>query len=228
MSLVNYSGTELNMEVNRELGLLEPEQVSDIFGANPDTQLDMVAFQSINTITNTGDSAWTEETGMPSIWILGMFIPSDLTTVIIPFEPGDTAQLGPKVIDNYFGKVPEKRLTVHDKVLFFKGDGKYRSKIGIPPLRAKDFAGSYDESKKLLTIVAFSRNPDNNTYVNSLWELQDNPYSGDVINSYNDGPLEKWRSTWPLLRIGNLLSSRKSETWPIIDPYTHNPPSEWR
>ena len=26
--------------------------------------------------------------------------------------------------------------------------------------------------------------------VNSMWELQDEPYRGDVVNSYNDGPPE--------------------------------------
>jgi hypothetical protein len=25
--------------------------------------------------------------------------------------------------------------------------------------------------------------------VNSRWQLQDDPFSGDVVNSYNDGPL---------------------------------------
>jgi hypothetical protein len=25
-------------------------------------------------------------------------------------------------------------------------------------------------------------------YVNSAWKIQDDPYSGDVVNSYNDGP----------------------------------------
>ena len=201
MSLVNYSGTELNIEVDRKIALLDANNVSEIFGLSPDPNLEMVAFQSINTITNTGDSAWTKETGMPSIWILGMFIPSDLTTIIIPFEQGDSAELGPKVIDNYFGKVPEDRLTVKDRVLFFKGDGKYRSKIGIPPLRAEDFAGSYDESKKLLTIVAFSREPGNTNYVNSLWELQEDPFSGDVVNSYNDGPLDNGVQLGPFYEL---------------------------
>ena len=27
-------------------------------------------------------------------------------------------------------------------------------------------------------------------YVNSMWELQKEPYAGDVVNSYNDGPPE--------------------------------------
>jgi hypothetical protein len=31
--------------------------------------------------------------------------------------------------------------------------------------------------------------PENTTsYVNSMWEIQKEPYAGDVINSYNDGP----------------------------------------
>jgi len=30
-------------------------------------------------------------------------------------------------------------------------------------------------------------------YVNSLWEMQDDPYAGDVVNSYNDGPLDGGR-----------------------------------
>jgi Family of unknown function (DUF6786) len=25
-------------------------------------------------------------------------------------------------------------------------------------------------------------------YVNSMWEIQERPYRGDVVNSYNDGP----------------------------------------
>src|SRR5688500_5609175 len=30
--------------------------------------------------------------------------------------------------------------------------------------------------------------PDADAYVNSMWEIQREPYKGDVINSYNDGP----------------------------------------
>ncbi|HYM95114.1 MAG TPA: DUF6786 family protein, partial [Chitinophagaceae bacterium] len=26
-------------------------------------------------------------------------------------------------------------------------------------------------------------------YVNSLWKLQDHPFAGDAVNSYNDGPI---------------------------------------
>ena len=41
----------------------------------------------------------------------------------------------------------------------------------------------------MLTIVKYNQ-PDASAtdYVNSMWELQKEPYAGDVVNSYNDGP----------------------------------------
>ena len=36
--------------------------------------------------------------------------------------------------------------------------------------------------------MRFSFDPKAAAYVNSLWKLQDDPYGGDVVNSYNDGP----------------------------------------
>jgi hypothetical protein len=64
-----------------------------------------VGYESENTITNTGDSAWTKETGLISVWILGMFNPSPSTTIVIPFVAGPEEELGPIVNDAYF-KVP--------------------------------------------------------------------------------------------------------------------------
>ena len=148
----------------------------------------MVAFASENSITNTGTAPWTKETGLLSIWILGMFNPSPETTIVIPFKPGPEEELGPAVNDTYFGKVPADRLIVKDGILFFSGDGKYRSKIGISPRRVKPFAGSYDAAKKVLTIVHLTVPEGATDYVNSMWEIQENPFGGDVVNSYNDGP----------------------------------------
>jgi hypothetical protein len=75
-----------------------------------------------------------------------------------------------------------------DGVLFFSGDGKFRSKIGIPPRRVKPFAGSYDAAHGVLTIVRASIPEGVTDYVNSMWKIQDDPFAGDVVNSYNDGP----------------------------------------
>jgi hypothetical protein len=91
------------------------------------------------------------------------------------------------VNDSYFGKVPADRLVVKDKVLFFSGDGKHRSKIGMPPRRCKPVAGSYDAANRVLTLVQFNRPAGATDYVNSMWEQQKEPFAGDVVNSYNDG-----------------------------------------
>jgi hypothetical protein len=119
-----------------------------------------------------------------------MFNPSPETTIVIPFQTGAEDELGPIVNDAYFGKVPSDRLVLNDGVLFFSGDGQYRSKIGLSPQRARNVAGSYDASNKVLTIVQYNKPQDVVDYVNSMWELQEEPYRGDVVNSYNDGPPE--------------------------------------
>ena len=63
-----------------------------------------------------------------------------------------------------------------------------RSKIGLPPARALPIAGSYDRDARVLTLIQYHRPPDATRYVNSMWAIQKEPYAGDVINSYNDGP----------------------------------------
>jgi hypothetical protein len=73
-------------------------------------------------------------------------------------------------------------------VILFSADGQYRSKIGISPKRSKATLGSYDADNKVLTIVQFTQPKGVTDYVNSLWKLQKDPYSGDAANAYNDGP----------------------------------------
>jgi hypothetical protein len=38
-------------------------------------------------------------------------------------------------------------------------------------------------------------------YVNSKWEIQKEPYKGDVINAYNDGPLADGSQLGPFCEI---------------------------
>jgi hypothetical protein len=190
MQLENYSRTVFNLRVDREVRILGQGDAVELLGITPAKKIKMVAFESINKVTNTGEKAWEKDTGLLSIWILGMFNPSPATTIAVPFKAGPEDKLGPTVNDAYFGKVPADRLVVKDGVLFFSGDGQYRSKIGLSPLRAKSILGSYDAVNKVLTIVQYSKPRGAMDYVNSMWELQDQPYKGDVVNSYNDGPPE--------------------------------------
>jgi hypothetical protein len=190
MHLVNWSGAQFDVRVERDVRVLSIDDVQARFGAPTPPGCKWVAFETFNRITNAGTRAWTRETGLLSIWILGMYAPSPDAHVIAPFDPAGT---GPVVHDDYFGKVPPERLVVHDKEgwLSFVADGEHRSKIGLPPGRARDSIGSWSPGASLLTLVRTARPAAApNGYVNSLWAQQPDPYAGDVINSYNDGPTE--------------------------------------
>ena len=186
-TLTNYSGTRLDVVVDREVRLLDAAAAWERLGVRPPTDVAIVAFESHNSITNAGSRPWTKDTGLLSIWILGMFTPSPGTTIVVPIQAGPESELGAKVTSDYFGTVPPERLAVKDDVIYFSGDGKFRSKIGISPRRSKGVLGSYDADTHVLTIVQFTQPPGLTDYVNSLWKLQDDPYSGDAANSYNDG-----------------------------------------
>ncbi len=192
MKLTNCFGFTFDFEIDRTIRLLQKSDVTEKLGVEFGANLKVVAFESENTITNTGEMAWHKETGLLSIWILGMFTPSPTTTIVVPFKQGSEDELGPIVNDEYFGKVPPARLKIKSGTIYFKGDGKQRSKIGVPPNRCLYIAGSYNEKDQVLTIIKMSppEGPDHYLYVNSLWEIQKDPYGGDVINAYNDGPLE--------------------------------------
>lgn len=190
MRMVNYSGAAFELRADREVTVLEREAGAGLLNVRPADTVKSVAYQSNNRITNTGKAVWDKSTGLLSIWILGMFNPSPSTTIVIPCKAGDEHELGPVVNDTYFGKVPADRLVIEKNVLFFRGDGQYRGKIGLSPERAAPVFGSYDAANKVLTIIQYTKPEGAVDYVNSMWEMQKEPYRGDVINSYNDGAPE--------------------------------------
>jgi hypothetical protein len=187
--LMNWSGTQFRIRIDRTVRLLSKDDAAGKLGTTWPRKVSVVAYQSENKITNIDSKAWSKETGVLSIWILSMFTPSEKTTVVIPFKAGSEEELGPKVNDEYFGKVPADRLVVSDDVLFFKADGKSRGKIGLSPKRARPTIGSYDAANKVLTLVQYTQGGESAEYVNSIWQMQEDPYSGDMVNSYNDGPV---------------------------------------
>lgn len=185
--LTNYSGTRFNVQVNREVRLMTPASAWEKLGVKPAAGVKLVAYETENRITNAGDKPWEKETGLLSIWILGMYNPAPAITVVVPIKSGPESELGVEITSDYFGSVPPERLTVKDHTAFFSGDGKFRSKIGVNPKRSKGVMGSYDADNSVLTIVQFTQPEGVTDYVNSQWKLQDHPYAGDISNSYNDG-----------------------------------------
>ena len=196
--ITNYSGAVFNVDITRRVQLLDKNATEQKLHANIATGIQYVAYESTNQIKNTGNNDWKKETGLLSIWLLGMMTPTEQTKVIIPFSPQTDSRS--HITDNYFGKISTDRLLVKDSILYFRCDGKSRGKLGISPVIAKPLAGSFDFKKNVLTILIPEVHK-NAMYVNSKWEIQKQPFRGDVINSYNDGPLQDGSQLGPFYEI---------------------------
>lgn len=184
-TIKNTSGTSFTFEIERTVELLT-DAATTYLGVTPGEGVKTVAYESRNSLANTGDKAWTHDGGLLSVWILSMYKHSKTTRVVVPYE---TKGSGNVVKDDYFGKVPADRLVDKDGFLVFRCDGEMRTKIGLAPQRAKNVLGSWDSARNLLTIVQYNKPVGVTEYVNSQWGAkQDKPFAGDVVNSYNDGP----------------------------------------
>ena len=196
--LKNAAGHEFHIGIRREVSLLEAAEIESVLGVSIPESIRPVAYRTANTLTNLGAFEWTKETGMPSVWLLGMYPPAPSTVVFIPYDQGFAGKV---VNDEYFGKVPADRLIVRDGMIYFRIDGKFRSKIGLPDGSARGLCGSYDPSSGLLNILKYSVPSGPRDYVNAQWGPQDNCFGGDVINSYNDGPTETGEVMGPFYEI---------------------------
>lgn len=199
--LTNASGTKLTIGIERSVKLLNAAETELALGLKIDTSLAFVGYESENILKNRGQNDWTEQSGALSVWMLAMFNPSPGGVVFIPYKEGSVEESGPIVSDDYFGKVPPDRLIVKDGIIFFKTDGKHRSKIGISPQRALPYCGSYDPEKQVLTLLWYSAPDKPSRYVNSKWGDQAFPFKGDVVNSYNDGPVADGSIMGPFYEI---------------------------
>ena len=194
----NYSGSDFEIAIQRTISLLDRNAISQKLGVNLPRNVQGVGYETTSEIKNIGPADWKKEKGLLSIWLLGMMTPTEQTKVMIPFKPLPNADS--LITKNYFGNIPPDRLKIEDSVLYFTCDGKYRSKIGLSPLIAKSMAASFDFKKNVLTVILFPVEP-HGMYVNSKWELQREPFRGDVVNSYNDGPLADGTQLGPFYEI---------------------------
>lgn len=187
-SLVNFSGTKFDLRIDREVRLLSSEDVWGGLGMDALGEIKMVAYESENKLTNLSKMRMKKESGLLSLWVLSQLQSTPKTTVILPFIAGPESQLGVKVTTDYFGSVPEDRISIGEDAVFFKADSNCRSKLGLSPKRAKNILGSYDAQNGVLTIAQYNKPSEPEMYVNSAWKMQEFPFNGDVVNTYNDGP----------------------------------------
>ncbi|MEE9603722.1 MAG: DUF6786 family protein, partial [Thermoguttaceae bacterium] len=219
MKLQNASGSRLEVDVSRGVRLLGGEELGGLFGPTVAELMSTggaqtVAFETANEITNRGDDL-TADKGLLSVWILGMMNASEETVVIVPYKPGKQDELGSVVKADYFGQVPSERLKIVPEAVFFAADSHCRSKIGTSQLRAKNVLGSIDFGSGVLTLVSFTmpENPAAERYMNNMWGgPHDDPYSGDVVNSYNDGPDDSGNQLGPFYEVESLSPAGELKT----------------
>jgi len=189
MKLVNWSGTQFELTVERTVRVVASEPL--LSGA---PKAKWIAYETVNKVTNTGKSALTKDTGLLSIWILGMFQPAPDAKIVVPFNKGAGGEI---VNDRYFGKIATERLRIDEAngCVLLVADGKSRGKIGLSPARATSALGSYSASTKMLTLVRIVQPDPKNDYVDNMWEKRPDPFKGDALNAYNDGPTEPGKAS---------------------------------
>ena len=182
MNFSNFIGTQFSILIKRRINLLSSDKVISYLNCKLPKQLNFVGFESINTLTNTGED-WSDEQGTLALWSLGQFLGNDQTVIIAPFQE----HVSGKKVNTYLADIPQKRLHLTDKAILFLGDGRFRSKIGTPPTVTLPVFGALDLKNKILTIIQFQFENEEH-YFNSDLGHQERPFEGDVISIYNNDP----------------------------------------
>ena len=214
MNLENYAGHNFKIKALRKVTMLSKNEIEADLDFNAEN-LSIVAYSTENIITNIGDDSWTAETGAPCIWILDMFPPSENTTIFIPYKNDVEGEIA---TTDYFGEISQDRIEYRNGMLFFKADGKSRGKLGLSPQRATNMAGSYDAINGILTLTEFDIDP-KAIYLNQEWGLDSDPFKGDVLNAYNDGPLENGTQMGPFYELESVSPAAFLKP---LESLTHN------
>ena len=211
----NFRSFEFDVKLTRSVSCLSLEEFPFLI-KETQKSLSFVGFRSDNSVCNIGNDRWNKKQGAVSLWSIGMFPASDKCTAIFPVNNSS------RPVNSYFGSLNDSALRRQKGVIYFRGNGKHRSKIGLDPREAGAFLGSIDLERNCLTLIFYTKS-DRAAYVNSRWEIQEDPFSGDVLNAYNDGPQEngnalgafyELESSSPALFLApNETYTHRHETW---------------
>lgn len=200
-SVRNYQNTVFEIEIEREISVLSNQQIQTQLGLQDFSGINTVGFYSENKLYNRSAEPWKTKSGLLNIWILGMFISSPKTYAIVPV----TANGG--LTTDYFPTDLTNRLWEKQNHVVLKVDGRKKTKIGIAPTVDKAIVGSFDRENNRLTLVTYST-PKEDLFLNTEWKIQDEPYVGDVINIYNDGPNEDGTLLGPYFELETNSSTK--------------------
>ncbi|HIJ73550.1 MAG TPA: hypothetical protein HPP83_05545, partial [Candidatus Hydrogenedentes bacterium] len=162
VSLVNYQGNTLDVEIVRQIEIVDSCPFTlGLEGA------ESVGFASRTTVRNTSDTTWTKEVGAPAIWTLGQFVSKEHSVVVLPIRPGPESDLGKPVSTEYFPLLapdgaapPSEYWSVTDKCVLLKANGGVQTKLEIPRRRATGRMASIDLAEFTMTVVEHAAYPE--------------------------------------------------------------------
>lgn len=181
--LENYLGNTLFARLQRSIEIQSRDQVSIKFKMEVPKNVDMVAYHTQHTLTNLDTVAWRKETGLATLWSLSSFQGSEAGYVVIPIKKKSNQ------IWNYLSDIELDRKVVTNDAVWYKTDGKYRNKLGVPSYLSTGIFGSYHPDENLLRIIEFNMEGDT-LYFHS--DLSEEPQwgKGEAIAIYNHGPMD--------------------------------------
>ena len=191
--ITNNIGTKFTVHIDRHLQLFSKITIENQLQITIPKNVFSVGFSSNNSVTNTGKD-WQQENGLIAPWILGMFRGSKRSTAIFPFNASTEK---PLQLKKYLGEFGTERVSVRDSVIYFKTDGDKRSKIGLMAKNSTAVIGNYDATNKILTIITFTFHP-NGKYLSSTETNSEKLFKGDVVNCYNNNPINNSSSFFEL------------------------------
>ncbi|MDU0355869.1 DUF6786 family protein [Paraglaciecola aquimarina] len=182
LALVNYQNSHFSVQLDRTITLLSPQQISRQLSIELPTSVNQVAYRSHTSLTNLGED-WRPEKGLITLWSMAMLQGTDDSVSMFVIAP----EQGP--VQSYLYPLYADRLISRNHLVFFKTDGKYRSKIGIPADISGDLILSYSPSLAKLTVLKITIDQDGR-YPISLEKLYTKQAKGDVTNAYNHGNMD--------------------------------------
>jgi len=188
LTLENTVGTRFDMHVERQISVIE----SCPYAIGVHGPMEVVAFQTENTVTNTGEE-WERTDGTVALWCLGQFLEHPRLSIVVPVCSAAERESSPATVDEYFkdfcigGVFPSTRRVDYGEFVVLKADGRVRGKVGTKRDRATGRLGSYDPDDAHLIIVDHDFYPELE-YAAGYWRRYENAFDGDALSVYIDGP----------------------------------------
>ena len=111
LQFTNYSGQLFTLDVERRIRIFSTYELKKYLTIAFPKEVSCVGYKVYTQITNRGETDWSRETGLLSIWDISTFPPSEKTTVVLPIKPGSHPE------QLYFTQPGSNRFRVEDSVI---------------------------------------------------------------------------------------------------------------